>query len=183
MEKKSGFGQIFAVSAVTFMLVAVFMGGADIAYSADAQKEKPADVKATLADKKAKAPETDSAKPGEKALTEVNPTELLIKGSKTFMEGAEMVKNPKEKATGEKMMLEGHKMMAETETLWSKSGKELSSAQKSASEAHSMLMKGYTLLKGDKDAEQGNKMVQDGLRKLGDAIKNIQVPTNGKDKK
>ena len=183
MEKKSGFGRIFAVTAITFALVAGVGFSSDVAYSADTPKDKAADVKATLTDKKAKASETDVVKPGEKAAQAVNPTELLTKGAQTFIEGAQLATTNKDKAAGEKMMLEGHKMMAETETAWSKTKKELSPAQKTISEGHAQMMKGYTLIKGEKEADQGSKMVTDGYKKLTEGLKSLQAPVNGKDKK
>ncbi len=183
MEKKSGFGKMFTVVAVTFALVVCFCGKGDLAHSADSPKDKAVEVKATLSDKKAKASETDVSKTGDKVAAQTDPTELLIKGSKTFMEGVEMSKSNKDKTSAQKMMLEGHKMMAETEASWAKTNKEFSPAQKTVSEGHALMMKGYTLLKGDKDAEQGAKMVNEGYRKIGDGLKSLQVAPNGKDKK
>ena len=183
MAMKSGFGRIFAVTAITLAMVMGSLGLNGIAIGADTAKEKPLDVKATQSDKKPAASETEIAKTGEKAVTETDTTQLLIKGSKKFMEGAEMVRDRKDKAAAEKMMLEGHKMMAESETAWAKTRKELSSGQKTVSEGHAMMMKGYTALKGDKDADQGSQMVAEGYKKLNEGLKSLAPMTNGKDKK
>lgn len=183
MEKKSGFGRNLAVAAITLVFGIFSVGLVGVAIGADAPKDKPADVKATLSDQKAKAPEPNDEKNAEKAVTQTDPVQLLIKGSKTFMEGADMIKDKKDKPTAQKMMLEGHKMMADTETAWAKTKKELTSGQKAVSEGHAMMMKGYTLLKGDKETEQGSQMVSDGFKKLNEGLKSLQSSTNGKDKK
>ncbi len=183
MAMKSGFGRIFAVAAITSAMVMVSLGLNGIAIGADTAKEKPVDLKAIQSDKKPTASETEIAKTGEKTVTVTDTTQLLIKGSRKFMDGAEMVKDKKDQPTAEKMMLEGHKMMAESETAWAKTKKELSSAQKSVSEGHAMMMKGYTILKGDKNTEQGTQMVADGYKKLNEGLKSLQPATNGKDRK
>ena len=98
MAMKSGFGRIFAVVAITFAMAMGSLSLNGIAIGADTAKEKPVDLKATQSEKKPTASETEIAKTGEKAVTETDTTQLLIKGSKKFMEGAEMVRDRKDKA-------------------------------------------------------------------------------------
>ena len=183
MAMKSGFGRIFAVVVVTFAFVVSFSGLSGIVMAADTAKEKPVDLKATQTEKKPPASETGIPKTGEKVVAETDTTSQLITGSKKFMEGAEMVKNQKDKAVAEKMMLEGHKIMAESETAWAKTGKELSSAQKNVSEGHATMMKGYSIVKSGKDTEQGTQMITDGYKKFNEGLKALQATKNGTDGK
>ena len=182
MEKKSGFGQTFAKVAIMLLLLAGLESGVNVAYSADAPKDKLATAGA-IADKNAKASENNAIKQTDKTGNVSDPTELLAKGSKTFMEGAEMIKSKKDKAAAEKLMLDGHKMMAETETAWTKANKDLSPAQKAVTEGHGLMMKGYTLLKSDKDTDQGAKLVTDGYKKFTDGLKGLQSSVSEKDRK
>lgn len=183
MAMKSGFGRFFAVVAIAFAMVVSSLVLSGTVMAADTAKEKPVDLKAVQTDKKTSASETGIAKTGEKAVVENDTTSLLISGSRKFMEGAEMVKNKKDKAVAEKMMLEGHKIMAESETAWAKTGKELSSAQKNVSEGHAKMMKGYSIVKSDKDTDQGIQMITDGYKKFNEGLKALQATKNGKDTK